>query len=212
MRTQKLLIIATMLVASYGCENSKGTNSAIPVSTPVFSPTPSSELQHTPATQSKASNQLGKDPCIPIEESRTDNVFDPSKLRVGDRFMGLKVTKIDASCETSGYNGEYLGTATFQGKIIVSGVYDPKYGVEGFENVCFDVASQDDPKLPRMWGDPRTPWFCFDNPDRARQLLGAEKALLAKIVIDNFTTVHEHKGVINRADLVGVVDTITIKP
>jgi hypothetical protein len=211
MRTQKLLMVATVLLASYGCENSKGTNSTIPVSTPVFSPTPSSELQRTP-TQSKASNQLGKDPYIPIEESRTDNVFDPSKLRVGDRFMGLKVTKMEASCRTFGYDGTYEGRATFQGEIIISGVYDPKYPLVASEGVCFDVVRQDDSKLPRMWGDQRKPWFCFDNPEQAKQLLSAEKALLAKIVIDNFTTVHEHKGVINRADLVGVVDTITIKP
>jgi hypothetical protein len=211
MRIQKLLTIATFLLAIYGCENPKGTNSATPVAAQAFSPTSSSELQHNPATQLKSSIQSGKS-CIPIEEPRTDNVFDPSKLQIGSRFMGLKVTKIDASCETSGYNGEYIGTATFQGKIVVSGVYDPKYNVEGFENVCFDVASQDDLKLPRMWGDPRTPWFCFNNPERIKQLLGTEKALLAKIVIDNFTIVHEHKGVINRADLVEVVDTITTKP
>lgn len=209
MRIQKLLTIATLLLAGYGCENSQGTNTT-PVSTPVFAPTPSPELQQSPANQLKASTQLKKS-CLPIEEPRTDNVFDPSKLQIGSRFIGLKVTKMDASCETSGDNGEYLGTATFQGKIIVSGVYDPKSDVEGFENVCFDVVRQDDLRLPRMWGDRRTPWFCFDNPERTKQLLGAEKALLAKIVIDNFTTVHEHKGVINRANLVGVVDTIPIK-
>jgi hypothetical protein len=211
MSIQTLLAIATLFLAIYGCENSKGTNRASPVSTPVFSPTASSQLQQSPATQLKASTQLEKS-CIPIEEPKTDNVFDPSELQIGSRFMGLKVTKMDASCETRGDNGEYLGTATFQGKIIVSGVYDPKYDVEGFENICFDVARQDDLKLPRMWGDPRTPWFCFKNPERTKQLLGTEKVLLAKIVIDNFTTVHEHKGVINRADLVGVVDTIAINP
>lgn len=138
MRIQKLLTIATLLLAGYGCENSKGTNTT-PVSTPVFSPTPSPELQQSPANQLKASTQLRKS-CLPIEEPRTDNVFNPSKLQIGSRFMGLTITKMDASCEKNGYNGEYLGTATSQGKIIFSGVYEPKYDVEGFENVCFDVA------------------------------------------------------------------------
>lgn len=104
----------------------------------------------------------------------------------------------------------YGGTATFQGKIIVSGVYDPKYPLAS-EEVCFDVARQDDLSLPRIWGDLRTPWFCFDNPERTKQLLGAEKALLAKIVIDNFTVIHEPKDIYNQATLVGVIDTIPIK-
>lgn len=59
MRIQKLLTIATLLLASYGCENHKGTNTP-PVSTPVSSPTPSPELQRSPATQLKASTQLKK--------------------------------------------------------------------------------------------------------------------------------------------------------
>lgn len=125
--------------------------------------------------------------------------------------MGLTVTKMDASCEKNGYDGEYQGTATFQGKIIVSGVYDPEYPLEGSEGVCFDVVRQDDLRLPRIWGDQRTPWFCFDNPERTKQLLGAEEALLAKIVINNYIVMHEHKGVFNHANLVRVIDTIPTK-
>jgi hypothetical protein len=207
MRIQKFLIIATLSLIIYGCTNSEGLNSTSPVS----SPTSSSELQHGSAAQSTASPQMRK-PCIPIEEPRTENVFDPTKLQIGSRFMGLKVTKMDATCKTNGYDGMYLGTATFQGKIIISGIYNPRYEIEGGEDVCFNVAQQDDLKLPRMWGEQRVPWFCFDNPARAKQLLGTEKALQIQIVIDNFTIVHEPKGVYNRATLVGVIDKVTIKP
>lgn len=128
--------------------------------------------------------------------------------------MDLTVTKMKASCRTSGYDGTYYGTVTFQGEIVISGVYDPKYPLEASsEGVCFDVVRQDDSRLPRMWGDRRMPsWFCFDNPEKAKQLLGAEGALLAKIVIDNYTVIHEPKGVINRATLIRVVDTIPIEP
>lgn len=63
-----------------------------------------------------------------------------------------------------------------------------------------------------MWGDHLTPWFCFDNSERAKQLLGAEEALLAKIVIQKYLTTQEHKGVVNGATLVKVIDTIPIKP
>jgi hypothetical protein len=211
MKIPTLLILGSLFLAIYGCEKPQATTPVANSDTPNSAPNPGVESPQTPLPQSGSPTQFGKDTCIPIEEPRDGNVFDPSQLKAGDRFLDLKVITISASCRTSGSIGTYDGTTSFQGEITVSGVYNPKKPLPGSEDVCFDVVAQDDPKLPRMWGDRRRPsWFCFDNPEQAKRRLGSSKALLAKIVINNYTIRNEPKDTYNLATLVRVIDTIPI--
>jgi hypothetical protein len=190
-KSKKIWSIAIVSIALCGCQNQNIDESLV-------------------RAEDRSNVDTVRSDCSFNPEGRTKNIFDPSQLKVGDRFLGLTVTKIEASCQKIDNEGIYYGNAAFKGKIIVSGVYHPQYLSEGgFTEPCFEIGSSTDFQLPRMWGDRRIPaWFCFDNPEKAKQLLGAKNILLAKIAIDNYTIAHEPKGVINRGTIVEVLDKI----
>lgn len=139
--------------------------------------------------------------------SQPSNVFNPSELKVGDHFLGLKISEMKVVCKQE----KYIGKVTFQGEAIVSGVYDLSYPLEDSEGICFEIALQAEKNLPRMLGDDRQPWFCFDNQEKAKKVFnGSKNAFFAKIVINDFQIIYEPKGVFNRANLVKVIDSIPI--
>jgi len=150
-----------------------------------------------------------RDRCTPPSSTpfQAAHLFDPSQQQVGDRFFGLSVTEMKVSC----FNDKYVGTVNFQGEIEVSGVYEPQAEVAGGIGACFYVVRQSESKLPRLLGDERNPWFCFRDPEQAREKFGdRDRDFLAKIIIDNYQIVLEPKGVTNGATLIGVIDTIPL--
>ncbi len=145
--------------------------------------------------------------CQPVPDA--PHVFNPSKIQVGTQFMTLEVIRLAARCVRLGDRAAYVGRASFLGEVILVGVFDR--GAEGEPNqVCFAVAPIHDQRLPRMLGDQRMPRLCFDNPEQVSQMLNAERGVVATIVIDHFSIVHEPETSANRATLVRVIDTLPV--
>ncbi|MEQ9670607.1 hypothetical protein [Coleofasciculus sp. G2-EDA-02] len=134
-----------------------------------------------------------------------DNRFDPRKLEPGNKFMGLEVVSVQAD---SLPNYGVIGRVKFRGQIAVTGTYEPNHQLPGNTEIpCFVVDEAAAIQLPRFQGDDRQVWFCFNNPEAAKQQLGGEDTQPKKaiIVIDDYETVYYPSDVFDTATLVGVI-------
>lgn len=138
------------------------------------------------------------------------NVVDPSQIEVGETVMNLELVSLSAHCLTLGRDAAYYGHAAFRGEVTVGGVVRTRYQLPGSEGVCFDVMQAHDRRLPRLLGDRRKPWFCFNNPEQVVQQLGGEGDYFSMVVIDEFSIAHEPKDVMNRATLIKVIDPTSV--
>jgi hypothetical protein len=133
----------------------------------------------------------------------THPVFDPAKIRVGDRVSGLEVVATNIQAALS---GGFTGSVRFRGEFKLSGRYVPNLDQEGHESVpCFFVDAASSPKLPRFPDDERISWFCFNNPARAKQVLGNRERSNVTIVINNYETVFVPSDGVNQATFVRVI-------
>lgn len=132
----------------------------------------------------------------------SNNVFDPSQVKPGDRVAGLEVVSVDVQ---PFQNRGYVGTVQFRGELTLSGTYkiDPSADATS-SKPCFFVNPASASQLPRFTNDERIAWFCFTNPDEAQKLLGQPTAAdqPAVVVVDNYTLIYQPTDAVNTARLV----------
>lgn len=142
---------------------------------------------------------------VESQANGAENRFDPTKLKPGDRFLGLEVVSVEAN---SLPNYGFIGKARFRGEVTVSGTFDAGSQPDDELGVpCFYVDEASSQQLPRFLGDERTVWFCFNNPEEAKQALGGVRTEGKKvtIVINDYETVYYPSDVYDTATLVRVI-------
>lgn len=128
-------------------------------------------------------------------------VFDPANLRPGAMVGELRVDSTDVVWGEG--VGEWVGSVRFAGEIRLSGTVVPHLVYPDQPVICFEADSASGRRLPRWPGDERRPWFCFDDADGARRMLGAPDSTRSRtIVVDRFTTVRAFTDAVNSARLV----------
>lgn len=128
-------------------------------------------------------------------------LFDPATIRVGQRVAGLVV---DSMAVVPTADSILVGVVRFRGTAALSGTTIQHFDADASASTeCFETDSASAATLPRWVGDARRSWFCFDNRDAARQLLGAPAPGSAStIVIERFTIHFGFSDQVNSASLV----------
>jgi len=142
---------------------------------------------------------------LSFELKAVDNHFDPRQLQPGEEFMGLEVVSVQTDSLP-----EYgvIGRVQFRGQIALTGTYEPNHQLSGNTKIpCFVVDEAAAKQLPRFRGDDRQVWFCFNNPEVAKQQLGGQDTQPKKaiIAIDDYETVYYPSDVFDTATLVRVI-------
>ena len=142
-------------------------------------------------------------------------MFNPDTVAAGDSILGLRVASTDF--RRAFEDSVWVGGAAFEGEISVSGLYAAHFDCEGDPLACipcFYADSTSSLRLPRMVGDERYVWFCFNNPSEVEQALGEPLpggrdgfgrltgGRPANIVIENYRYIVEYSDVFNSADFV----------
>jgi len=70
---------------------------------------------------------------------------------------------------------------SYTGQVVVSGDYSVDNQTGGEEDLfsgilCFNVDEQSSSKIPRIDGDERSPWFCFNNQNEAKRELNIDNS------------------------------------
>ncbi len=127
-------------------------------------------------------------------------ILDPASLKRGAAVGELRVDSMDVVWSEE--LGEWVGSVRFSGELRLTGAAGPHLAAPEEKVTCFEADSASGRRLPRWPGDERRPWFCFENADSARRMLGApDSARAATIVVDRFTTVRAHTDAVNSARL-----------
>lgn len=132
-------------------------------------------------------------------------LVDANAVRVGDQIAGVRVaTKKIQSAPASPLG--VTGSLSFDGEIELTGSYRAHFDYPEVRAACFWVDVQEWTRLPRVKGDQRLKWFCFQNDqDAVRQLGALGTETRATIVINNYTTNLEQTDAWDTARLVRVV-------
>jgi hypothetical protein len=132
-------------------------------------------------------------------------LVDANSVRVGDQIAGVRVaTKKIQSAPASPLG--VTGSLSFEGEIELTGSYRAHFDYPEVRAPCFWVDVQEWEKLPRVKGDQRLKWFCFQNDqDAVRQLGALGTETRATIIINNYTTNLEQTDAWDTARLVRVV-------
>ncbi|MBT9259711.1 MAG: hypothetical protein KM310_08155 [Clostridiales bacterium] len=151
----------------------------------------------------------GEAPAEAPPSPRTDpsNVVPAKDLRPGDTVAGLTVTEV-SYYEEQPESGTFGAVVSFAGEVTVTGryVHQPLENEFSGGEVCMDVDSSTEDRLPRLEGDNRSLWFCFTNRDEAAAYLAPDGIGEATVVIDDYTIDYRPTETWNRATLVKVVD------
>lgn len=152
-----------------------------------------------PDAEAKGESELAADrPAGP----RPPLIFDPPSLRRGAEIGEMRVDSLDVVWGEG--VGEWVGVVRFTGAVRLTGSAIPHLVDPEADAVCFEADSASGRRLPRWPGDERRPWFCFENTDDARRMLGsADSARPATVMVDRFTTVRAFTDAVNSARLVG---------
>ncbi len=137
----------------------------------------------------------------PIPQTGT-NLFDFASLKVGDRIGAMTVTEIKPFSKNEPI-GPWNAVIQFKGQTEIRGTWGRREF--GGDMVRMDPDSASQKNLPFMKGDTRTPWFFFDNEEKARAEfgpLGGEG--FATVLIDEYTYVSADADVWNGALLIAV--------
>lgn len=125
-------------------------------------------------------------------------IFDPANLREGLVVGALTVDSADVVWSEE--LREWVGSVRFAGDVRLTGSTVADSAKERSRGACFEADSASAAQLPRWPGDDRRPWFCFENADTARRMLGApDSSRAATIVVNRFTTVRAHTDAANSA-------------
>jgi hypothetical protein len=134
------------------------------------------------------------------------NLFDPGRLKPGDRVAGMEIVRTDLTPSGS----EYLGTVQFRGPALVEGTYRYRRSDESHGGIfAFYVDEDSRDRLPVMTHDRRDPWFGFTNLDEAKRMFGIpddadEASGRASVVIDDYFIHYDYREVYNTARLLEV--------
>lgn len=145
-----------------------------------LAPQPDLSVQDTART-------VAPDTAAPLRASLGTR-FDPRTVEIGDTVAGLTVSARDLTV-TPGSPTGVAGSITFKGEVELAGNYRAHGDDPALQEPCFWVDAPEAHKLPRVNGDARVIWFCFEN-DREEivRLLGpVGKDRPATIIIDNYT-------------------------
>lgn len=140
--------------------------------------------------------------AIPGAPSADSNLFDPGRLRVGDRVHGLVVE--DLRLQTA-YDSTLVGSVVLGGEVGVRGTRIRHFDGE-VDAVCVELDSLSDRRLPRWVGDTRRRWFCFSNDSFARRALeGVPIGAAMEFVIRRLQVVRSYSDAFDTAELVRVI-------
>lgn len=132
-------------------------------------------------------------------------VVDANALSIGDAVAGLRLAEKRIEAAPASPLG-VTGSLSFDGEIELTGSYRAHFDYPDVREPCFWVDLRDWEKLPRVKGDERLKWFCFENDaDAIRQLGALGSETRATIVIDDYTTNLQQSDVWDTARLVRVV-------
>ena len=144
---------------------------------------------------------------VPINDQiKPDTLLNPFNFlnaKIGDISSGFEITKI------SSYAGDEVPTLnnltiSFKNKKLISGQLNyyesgPLQGKVCLEN--YDPYAQN--SFPRVEGDVRLAFVCFNNSDEARKLISEkEPGKTLNVYIDNYTINLNGDNAVNTADLV----------
>ena len=137
-----------------------------------------------------------------IKPDTLPNPFDFNKAVVGDVSSGFEILKI------SSYNGDQIPTIdnltiNFKNKKMINGRLE-KYSSGPLQGkVCL---YNDDPysqkSVPRIIGDNRLLFFCFNNVEKATKLVEDKLNESVNVLVDNYTININNSTAVNVADLV----------
>ena len=137
----------------------------------------------------------------------SSSVFDPATLAPGDTMAGLRVTSV--SFRRAFEDSVWVGDATFEGEVPVSGRYATHYDCPGVPEACipcFYADTTSTARLPRLSEDERYAWFCFYNSEEAVAAMGSPAprrpepgGRAAEIVIGRYHYVVAYSDVYNEA-------------
>lgn len=144
----------------------------------------------------------GNNTDINNKEQKT-NEFSLKRAKVGDKVGWMTIRFIRQFIKI--FENLPINNASiyFTGKTTLTGKY------EVFENsksseICFYPSLESRINIPKIYGDNKTNWFCFSNPNFTKKLLGAQERE-ATIVIDNYT-INAYPGeIFNTAELIQVI-------
>lgn len=132
-------------------------------------------------------------------------LVDANSVRVGDNIAGVRVATRKIQSAPASPLG-VTGSLSFEGEIELTGSYRAHFDYPEVRTPCFWVDVQEWAKLPRVKGDQRLKWFCFQNDqDAVRQLGALGTETRATIVINDYTTNLEQTNAWDTARLVRVV-------
>jgi hypothetical protein len=128
----------------------------------------------------------------------TSNIFDISQAKAGDKVANMTIKEV--------VNPSYI--VQFSGEQEITGGY--YYETQYAEMVCMrDFTKSSLNVIPKEKSDSRPVWFCFDDLESAKSLLGITETGdqgTITLVIDNYRIDMRPAGVFNTATLVEVVD------
>jgi hypothetical protein len=169
----------------------------------------SSALISCDAGPDRTADTAPRDSVRPAVPEATGPAFDPGNVFVGDTVAGLEVIRREANRAFG--DSAWVGSFTFRGRLVLSGVYLRHFDYPEPALVCFHVLGESVERVPRFEPDAFTSpgmktWFCFTNQDRALELLGdAAVPREATIVIDSLTVVRHFTDAFATASLTDVV-------
>ena len=143
-------------------------------------------------------------------EGAASNYFDAGTLQVGDTVLGLRVVSKEVNRVFE--DSVWAGDVKFEGEVEVSGVYQPHFDYPEPNALCFHLDSISALRIPEFAPDKWSsangkPWFCFNNPDQARALLGPPDSVrFARIVIDRYHQTRHFTDAVDGAELIRVLE------
>ena len=158
---------------------------------------------HTAADRAPASTLTPPAAVIDSGPLRPGIRFNPETAKPGLKVGTLVLDTIDA--QVAAVDSVWVGVARFRGELTLSG-QTIKHFEPDARAVCFEADNTSAAQLPRWEGDNRRAWFCFENLERAAQLIAPpDSGRKATVIIDRFVI---HRGLsdqVNSARLVRVI-------
>lgn len=128
-------------------------------------------------------------------------ILDPA-ARPGDR-VGELVVRENALRQASGTDAGWVGEVRFEGAIDLDGEIRPHPVDPEADAVCFFPQDASARRLPRLAGDERYSWMCFENPEEARSRLPPESRQgVLSVTVEDFLYAFSYSDVHNVARLV----------
>jgi len=128
--------------------------------------------------------------------------FDLNTVKVGDQIGSMRIiSRVSyGAIDKNNYSIDDASIA-FIGQVVIKGAYTESRG----DRCIVDLDESSTSKIPRMIGDDRDIWFCFNESNLVKQEFVKGDDEIVEIVIDNYVINAYPSEVYNTADLVRVV-------